>query len=662
MQSIGWYYNRIRRMDAKEIAWRLTRLASDYADIPRQRLGLFPKPPARSLSDWPGFTPGFRCLPDSLPQIDDDAWRADLRAQADDVMNDRLSYFQLERQFLGDPIDWHRDHAAGITAPLRHVTFVDYRKQAIFGDCKQVWEPNRMHQLVVLARAYRVFGDERYAEKIDSLLVDWLEANPLALGMNWKSPLEVAIRLINWIWALDFVRPSTAIRPSTWEALQRAAYYSVWDTVRKFSQGSSANNHLVGEAAGVFVASNYFTAFPRSQRYAEESREILEREILAQSFPDGCTREHAFGYQFFVLQFYSIVDIVAQRVGSPMSARYRERLSDMYAFIGELSRDTGRPPNAGDADDGYVLDLGDRPSGDVSGLLAVAEHLFPDGPRYSTGPSQTTAWLFGRSASPGATAGTAVASSRAFDDSGYYLLRSDAPPVCVYVDGAELGYGSIAAHGHADCLSLTLSVGGTDVFVDPGTFDYFSHPAWRDYYRSTRAHNTLEIDGRSQSTMTGPFMWSTRATPTVRLWQVSDESTVFEAEHDGYASEEQPIIHRRRVTLARHGGTLRVDDVVDGTSSHTVRRYFHLAPGWKATADSGQHIVLTGHGQRLSFSHDAARAEIVLATDGEPLGWISPGYHQRVPGSVIVLTDETTPGRTFQVEVVPARAVDETGE
>ncbi|TIQ17227.1 heparinase II/III-family protein, partial [Mesorhizobium sp.] len=74
-----------------------------------------------------------------------------------------------------------------------------------------------------------------------------------------------------------------------------------------------------------------------------------------------------------------------------------------------------------------------------------------------------------------------------------------------------LGYLSIAAHGHADALSLTLCVDGEPVLVDPGTWLYGSGGVWRDWFRSTPAHNTLNIEGKSQSIIAGTFNWSHKA-------------------------------------------------------------------------------------------------------------------------------------------------------
>src|SRR5690606_19793650 len=110
-------------------------------------------------ADWQG-----------LDQALAEKWMPRLLEKADAVVANRLSYFDLEGQHHGDPFDWHRDFSAGKSSPVLHVTRTNYRDFSRFGDCKLVWEPNRHHQLVVLARAWRVTGELRYAEKVRDLI------------------------------------------------------------------------------------------------------------------------------------------------------------------------------------------------------------------------------------------------------------------------------------------------------------------------------------------------------------------------------------------------------------------------------------------------------------------------------------------------------------
>lgn len=654
MQTLGWYFNRLRSMDAAEIAWRVKGLAGAWTDVLRVSTGIVPRLDTGRWNQAGEFRPGFSCTA-GLDEHDFDGgwpaeWRAALLRDAEMICGDRLSFFDLEDQFLGAPIDWQRDHAAGRSGPLRHCTFVDYRDFGTFGDCKLVWEPNRHHQLVVLARAWVVTGDERYARKAVDLMHHWIESNPFDKGMNWKSPLELGIRLVNWVWAIDLLRGSRALGESDWHRIVETVYRLIRDTQRKFSRGSSANNHLIGEVAGVFIATSYFDDLPNAARYHDRSRSILEEEILAQSFGDGCTREHAFGYQYFVLQFFALCAIAADRAGRPLSAAFLERLRQMLRFYAEVCADTGTPPNLGDADSGYVLDLGDRPP-DARGILSVGAALFgEDALDRSATVSESCCWLFGTRPGRRDVQRPALA-SQAFRESGYFLLRApaagrgEAADIRVIFDCAELGYGAIAAHGHADCLGFELSVDGRPVLVDAGTYDYFTWPDWRRYFRSTRAHNALTVDDECQSVPSGPFMWKSRARQKLVEWRDDETQSCITGEHDGYRRLPDPVTHRRRLSLDKADGSIDIVDELECAAEHRIRRYFHVAPGCTVAAVDGSRIRIATEEFELTVRHDSATAEIVAGGEDGPLGWVSFGYHQRAAGHTLVLTDSINPSR-----------------
>ena len=178
-------------------------------------------------------------------------------------------------------------------------------------------------------------------------------------------------------------------------------------------------------------------------------------------------------------------------------------------------------PQLGDSDVGYVLDLetdGDR----ARNLLAVGAALFgrSDFKELAEDAHERVYWLLGNDGcrvfdglgSLLRKEGAFAIRSRAFPESGYYLLQCggrgpDDDRISVSFDCGALGFGSIAAHGHADALSLTVRISGVDVLIDPGTYDYFTFPEWRRYFRSTPAHHTITVDGLSQSENRGPVRW-----------------------------------------------------------------------------------------------------------------------------------------------------------
>jgi hypothetical protein len=638
-------------MDPSEVAWRIRGLLRDQIDVVRVPLGKIPGlPNAMRNQPLAQFEPGFRCSPVSRDRFDefsnlfDREWRDRLKANADSICLNKLSYFDLEDLDHGTPFQWHRDHSAGIDAPLRLSVLTDYRDFSTYGDCKLVWEPNRHHQFVVLGRAWIVTGESKYVDKIFELMRSWMDANPFGYGMNWKSPLEHGIRIINWIWALDLVRGSGRLDDDTWARVQETLFRLMWDTQRRYSQGSSANNHLIGEVAGVFFGACYFTGLPKRDAWIREAQAVLEREILLQTYASGCTREHAFGYQFFVLQFFHQCLHAGEQSGFPFSEAFKNRLHAMYRFMREISEDFGDIPNLNDRDDGYVVDLG-ATQRQPTELVSAGAHLFEDAD-LSMERCEANFWLYGTTIKPSSEEPTR---SVGYQDAGYFILRDGR--AAVFVDAAPLGYGPIAAHGHADCLSFVFSVDGQPVFIDSGTYDYFSHPALRDYFRTTAAHNTVEIDGESQSEMQGPFLWGRRATPSVLSWRDLEVTSELEAEHDGYRRLPDPVTHRRKLVLHKENQTLEIIDSLICDGVHTARLYLHLAPGCRVSMTNERHAIVRADTLRISVRTDWETISIIEAGADSPLGWTSPSYHVKQPSACLVFEQQITDPTSMNIVI-----------
>jgi hypothetical protein len=642
-------------MSPSELAWRSRDEVRDAVDRCRVSFALIPSERAISWSDGKGDTqPGFRVSdvapgewaaapPGSLEA----SWHRELSSRAGRILSRRLTFFNLRDRDLGDPIRWNMDHESGKRAPMGFAPSIDYRDFSVTGDAKLVWEPNRHQHLAVLGRAYRAGGEDRYAEGVVTQIESWIRQCPFGRGMNWRSPLELAIRLINWVWAIDLIRESGRFSGDFRRRFLHAAYLHLWEITRKYSRGSSGNNHRIGEAAGVFVATSYFPTLAGHRRWREESHRILSREILAQTYPDGFSREQATGYHLFVLEFFLVAGIAARNSGMDFPRSYWERLEKMMEYVAALSEGGENVPMTGDGDDGYLLDLGSR-GGEVSALLCAGAVLFrrPDLKRQAGPWREYAAWLLGRSGRerfdgldtepPGVPL-----RSRRFPDSGIYLLQSGhagaSDRISVVFDCAELGLGSIAAHGHADALSFTLRAFGANVFVDPGTYDYFRYPEWRTYFRSTNAHNTLGIDDLDQSEMQGSFLWGARANSRCTRWEENTGGATVSGEHDGYMRLSDPVLHRRTMRLDGVSRNLFIRDELFGKGSHEISIRFHLSEECILTGGDSNRFEIRVGGGKVTLSLDPKLSVKTSRGCVHPItGWVSQGYHRKVPTTTIM--------------------------
>ena len=642
MQTLNWYFRRLKAMSPTEITWRLYSSVRDRTDRLVVKSRQKQRPPEKFLNNNDlNIKPGFHVCNISEKYNSNQIENKELLERAERILSGQLSFFDQQNKFIGNPVKWNYDHKLGIETPLIFSSLIDYRDINETGDCKHVWEPNRHHHLVVLARAYYLSDDIRFAQAVAEQLDSWLEQNPYGLGMNWRSCLELGIRLINWVWAIDLIRESKVISEKLNIRIIDSVSRHVWEINRKYVRGSSINNHLIGEAAGVFVATSYFTNLKNASKLRNKAKEILAREIINQTYPDGGTKEQAFGYHIFVLQFFVISGTISRVIEQDFSKDYWLRLEKMFEFAAGMGESGYYFPLFGDCDDGYVLDIGDNPR-DIRQWLEVGAALF-DREDFCTEKKHSglLKWLPGDIENNNKKKNEIKCTSKAFEQTGYYLLqygKSDSNDcISVVFDCGPLGMGSLAGHGHADALSFTLRAFGKDIFVDPGTYDYFSYPDWREYFRSTQAHNTIVVDEENQSEMLGLFLWGRKAQAKCLCWEPSDKGGIVSGEHNGYSCLDDPVIHKRTLELDGMERILIIKDEIVAHKEHTISLYLHMDEHCKIMPlGANKYKIETGQ-KNLEISLDSAfQIELYKGSENPNLGWISRGYHQKKESTTIV--------------------------
>lgn len=631
MPSLEWYLRRAISMSPREVLYRL-RLAVKKREW-RKRIHGASRPPLLRL-DWSkvDWTP-------LRLQLDPHS------SEARDLVEEAQAYLRHEWRFFGlsglveEPIDWHRDPTTGRTSPRVFGFDINHRDEELVGDIKVTWEKNRHHHLTVMALAYQLTSDERYASEVVDQLLDWVQQNPYCVGVNWTHPLEQGIRLISWVWCERLLRGSQhhhrAFGPDS--PIWRSVYDQQEFIVQTLSHGSSANNHLIGELAGLYIAATAWPIFDRSPEWQRLAEARLEREIVTQTFPSGLNRELAFSYHVFVIEFFILVLGEGRRCGRPLSASYTATLTRMMTVMAELTDVAGNLPRFGDGDEGMAVQLQASGSPRDAWLYHAGYDLLgadlpsPDGGRLASSVLGCVSI---------ARDGFLPQGSMALPDAGVFLLanqRGKADEIFVLADAGPLGFLSIAAHGHADALSFTLNAGGVPVIVDPGTYVYHTDPAWRSYFRGTSAHNTLMVDGVDQSVQGGAFMWTRKAHTRVLHWEPAPNGGTLVAEHDGYARLVGRVLHRRRMTL--EGQHLEVRDDLIGQGYHSIEFRLHFAPGCQVNLRAASKCLVQWAGGELVISLDSRLQW--RTTQGEAgAGWYSSGFRRKLPSFTLIGTIE----------------------
>ena len=641
-------------MSPAEVAYRV----KQQAQAKLERFGAF-APAPRALSDKATGKPWVRALPQRLDP-------AKYAHAADQILSGKFPVFSLQPAELGFPPRWNQDPKTRVIAPLTFGKSIDYRKESLVGDIKYLWEPSRHAQLVTLAQAWHLTYDRKYADGCRILLESWFDQCPYNLGVHWTSSLEHSMRLINWMFAWYLLGGD---RSALFDDADGQSFKTRWLTsiyqhchfiAGHFSKFSSANNHLLGELLGLFVAGLAWPLWSESKHWRERAKLQFEAEALKQNGSDGVNKEQANWYHQEVADMMLLAGLVGRANDDDFSQPYWDRLRGMMEYVASIMDVNGNVPNFGDADDAVITRLDPALPNVYRSILACGAIAFESAAFKEKARSidDKTIWLFGDAATDkfaalrGAKLGEP--SRRAFPEAGYYVLGSDFDAeheVRIVADAGPLGYLSIAAHGHADALSFTLSAAGRELLIDPGTYAYHTQAKWRDYFKGTSAHNTLRVDGCDQSVSGGNFLWVKHAPARVLEFASAGGQDRLIAEHGGYRRLADPVLHRRELHYSHTSRTLKVIDELQCRGEHDIEIFWHLSDTCTVNV-AGQCALIRDGGSELTLQVPAAMVvSHIKGEENPPLGWISRSFDSRVPCSTIRASTRISGNSRFETTI-----------
>jgi hypothetical protein len=638
-----WYYQRFRRMALSECIGRardaILRHLWRYRRIARGAHGTAPP----VVKNW-SFAKTIRpLLSESLPPSPADR----LLAAAQALLSKHWLVFGQPHPDFGERPDWFVDAGSGRRAPADRYSFdIEYRNEDHIGNIKNIWEPSRHNHLTMLAAAYAATRDERYAQRIADQLHSWWRENPFLTGPHWISGIELGIRLIAWVWIRRLLEGWSGAAPlfeENHEFLDQLYDHQRWLAAFP-SRGSSANNHVVAEAAGRFVSACAFPCFRESDRWRAEAAKTLRQEVVTQTFPSGLNRELATDYHGLVLELYLVAAIEGEIGGHSLGPIVWERIRAMMDALAAILDATGRPPRQGDGDDGIGLLLDAPEYNRWNALLATGECLFgalPWWPKNSKDDIRTPLWTRGVTPPPLSQTRQSMRPNL-FPDAGHVYLRDgrETNEIWCRCDHGPHGFLSIAAHAHSDALAIELRVGGIDLLSDPGTYCYHGKPDWRSYFRSTLGHNTLELYSRDQSGSAGPFLWVRHAKSRLITAEGLEENApraVWRAEHSGYVKR-SGLVHQRTVTLERAERIIQITDEIRSTRPclAPARLVFHFGPEIRCHLEY-RRARLSWHGGTAELGlSEALNWTLHTGETTPPLGWYSPSFGVKTPSLTLV--------------------------
>jgi len=581
---------RVSRMDWEEVRVRLSQEFHKQTDLLRHRAGVgtgtikldsaSATPPKNFFSPDGKNSERAALLRTHLPEE-----AAHIVTEADEICEGRfrlLGYQHLKFTRAGGSskyIDWHLDPVHGKRAPLDpwfKIPFLDF---AAVGDHKVTWELNRHQHLVTLAKARLLAGDEKYTRELRGQWQSWIAANPYPLGINWGSTLEVAFRSLSWMWVDQLLAEATECVEFRAELAPALAFHGRY-IERYLSTYFSPNTHLLGEAVALFFLGTLYPQMPRAAHWKRSGWQIVLHEAGRQVRPDGVYFEQSLHYHVYALDFFLYARMLASQNGEAIPPAYDAVLGRMLDVVAALAQ-AGPAEGFGDDDGGRLWNPRRNRTENMSDPLALGAMIYAR--EFPTARlTEEAIWLFGRRAIDELRAELLPARnylapySIAFRDGGVYVLASAEPfPQTIVVDAGPQGVGR-SGHGHADALSVRLTMDGRRWLVDSGSNVYISKdPADRDTFRGTGAHNTLRVDGVDQAVAGEPFSWTEIPTTDTNNWIAGRSFTYFAGSHDGYERLADPVTHRRHVLSV--AGMWLIRDQALGKAEHELELRWHFS-------------------------------------------------------------------------------------
>lgn len=585
----------------------LVAAALQRGDIPAAQEALLAHYAQRISDDWPA-------TPSDVPDLDTDLARLSERevlALAEQLLAHRMKFGQSAPEIaLGAQINWHTQQ-------------LDDREWALTLHRHQWW--------LVLARAYSITGDERYANDFVAQFTSWVEQCPMPPSKREDEPswrlMEVAMRMyLSWTHAFAAFFHAPVFTPAARLTMLRAIY----DHAQFLTAFKSRGNHLIRESKGLAYIGTYFPEFREAGAWLQLGLTRFRAELDRQVNQDGFQSEVSTGYQWLVVDEYRrTYDYLTNDSPVITQRELGQRLVQMYSALAYLTRPDGTYPqiNDGVMDPDFMLH--DR-------LLRAGE-------------------LFERAdlcyiASQGRSGSRPEQTSMAFPDGGLFVMRSDWTTDARYLlfDAGPFG----GNHGHEDKLSIEVYAYGQPFIVDPGSYTYATDDPYRAYFVGSYGHNTILCDGKSQIRRWQPGAHEHAATPgNYATWRSTPAYDSVVAEYqDGYGeysfqgpfeqlARVRGVTHRRQVLFVKPDYWLIIDDL-DTAEPHQYALLFHSMPGMEAVIDREQRVMLTAPGGAQLLVAPAqphsVSVEVVAGSEQPIQGWYSTGYYHKAAVPTVI--------------------------
>ncbi|MBS1987526.1 alginate lyase family protein [Candidatus Dependentiae bacterium] len=535
----------------------------------------------------------------------------ELFAHADHIAQGCLDILGFGEHCFGKNIKWHEDFFSGQTesfSSFKNQFYQDIKipfvntaentdQEKRNPDIKIPWEISRFNHIFVLGMAYRAAQEishyewaNRYARAFHAHVSQWMHQNPYLLGVNWLCPMDVGIRAINLLWGFHFFKNEPSIMPQFFEKLVCSLYNHLEYLEYNFETSDKPNNHYLADLLGYFYLSTFFINIKKIYRKRQHALKLLVEQLHHQILPDGTCYEGSTAYHILVTEIFLHTFLLGQAHALELPFMLEHRLNQMLTFAAQVTYSNGT-----------LIQIGDNDSGKIVAGLYIKPRLHD--------------------------------TLSSYKDFGLTIIRNNG--IHLTFRHATFAPYQPSGHFHYDQLSITLSVDGIPILVDPGSYCYTSQPTWRNTFRDFSYHNNMYLESPALEP---------RIAQELDLFQLkriseSSQSLILDQEKtielvDRYQAVQEPdIVAHRSLDLDKNARIITLYDwwTAEHNPKYAITCWsFMFAPSIQLVQDEQtKNWIVELNAKPLASITSTLRLESTQ-------GWFSPAYGVKLPCTRLV--------------------------
>lgn len=519
-------------------------------------------------------------------------------------------------------INWNVDLKTNFEWP-KGVFYTKQRTLTPIGsDIKFPWELSRCHHLLWLGEAYQITKEEKYAQEVVDEMIHWIDQNPLMYTVNWTCAMDVAIRAINWMYALLFIEKSSYF----YDEFARKVYKSLYQHAFFISNNLErsipySNNHYVSNIVGLLFLGAFFSTTKKGRKFFKLAKKEYIKEILIEVLPSGVNYEKSVSYHRLMTELLVYSRSMLERIGEILPKEVNERLTKMLEYVGHYSYN-GSSPLVGDNDNGRLLPFVPRQFKDHTYLLDSNSFEYR---------------IINNGINP-LPINNSFLESKLYADANVAILKKGNGYMfvgcCERWRFDKITDKYVGTHLHNDLLSFVYVDNGREIIVDPGTYSYTSDINSRNEFRSAKKHNTVVVDDEEHNLLADYSAFGMKYNSKAKPLVLSDDNCVCcKGEYETIRGR---MTHQRVFILNSEG--LEINDLILKVGyGHKLYMSYHFAKDVKASLD-GNKVNLSVGGKDYCMCISAPnQINLSLITDT-----ISPSFGILEQSQTIAIQAEFT--------------------